>query len=368
MVLRGSFSGDRFELEQLNATAGDGTVSGSGYVSLAANAGYPMDLRVTLDDARLARSDALSASANGELRLTKAAGQTALLSGQLQLPETRYEIVRQGAAEVPTLSGVRFKPPLGPQRITGDEPAEAQPGLFALVRLDVDLNASEQLYVSGMGLESEWSADLQLNGTSAEPRVVGTVELIRGTLGFAGRSFALTEGRVRFNGGSTIDPVITLVASEDIEDVTVNVIVGGRAQNPQITFSSVPGLPQDEILSRILFGSSIGNLSTLQAVQLAASLNSLRGSGGGLNPLGKLRSATGIDRLRILGADETEGRGTALAAGQYITDDIYVEFITDARGFTATQLEVSLTPALSILSQAGGSGTTNVNVRYRKNY
>ena len=368
MVLRGSFSGDRFELEQLNATAGDGTVSGSGYVSLAANSGYPMDLRVTLDDARLARSDALSASANGELRLTKAAGQTALLSGQLQLPETRYEIVRQGAAEVPTLSGVRFKPPLGPQRITGDEPAEAQPGLFALVRLDVDLNASEQLYVSGMGLESEWSADLQLNGTSAEPRVVGTVELIRGTLGFAGRSFALTEGRVRFNGGSTIDPVITLVASEDIEDVTVNVIVGGRAQNPQITFSSVPGLPQDEILSRILFGSSIGNLSTLQAVQLAASLNSLRGSGGGLNPLGKLRSATGIDRLRILGADETEGRGTALAAGQYITDDIYVEFITDARGFTATQLEVSLTPALSILSQAGGSGTTNVNVRYRKNY
>ena len=100
-----------------------------------------------------------------------------------------------------------------------------------------------------------------------------------------------------------------------------------------------------------------------------ASLNSLRGSsGGGLNPLGTLRAATGIDRLRILGGDETTGRGTALAAGQYLTDDIYVEFITDARGFTATQLEVSLTPALSILSQAGGSGATNVNVRYRKNY
>jgi translocation and assembly module TamB len=139
--------------------------------------------------------------------------------------------------------------------------------------------------------------------------------------------------------------------------------------DPQVAFSSVPGLPQDEIVSRILFGSSVGNLSTIQAVQLAASLNSLRGSGGGgLNPLGTLRAATGIDRLRILGGDEETGRGTALAAGQYLTDDIYVEFITDARGFTATQLEVSLTPALSILSQAGGSGATNVNVRYRKNY
>jgi translocation and assembly module TamB len=68
--------------------------------------------------------------------------------------------------------------------------------------------------------------------------------------------------------------------------VTVNVNVSGRAFNPQITFSSVPGLPQDEILSRVLFGSSISSISTLQAVQLASSLNSLRGSGGGLNPWG----------------------------------------------------------------------------------
>jgi translocation and assembly module TamB len=103
-------------------------------------------------------------------------------------------------------------------------------------------------------------------------------------------------------------------------------------------------------------------------VQLAASLNSLRGSGGGLNPLGKLRSATGIDRLRILGPDEASGHGTALAAGQYLTDDIYIELITDTRGFTATQLEVSLTPWLSVLSQAGGSGVTNFNLRVKKDY
>ena len=355
-------------LERLTATAGDGTVSAQGYVSLAEASGYPMNVEVALDDARLARSDALSATATGNLRLAKAAGQTALLSGEITLPETRYEIIRQGSAQVPELTGVRFKPPRGPKRITGDEPAEPQPGLFDQLRLDIALNAPERLYVSGMGLESEWRADMRLGGTSNAPRISGDVELVRGTLGFAGRSFELSDGRVDFTGGTSIDPVIRLTATEDIEDVTVNVNITGRAYDPQIAFSSVPGLPQDEILSRILFGSSIGNLSTIQAVQLAASLNSLRGSGGGLNPLVKLRSATGVDRLRILGPDDTSGRGTALAAGQYLTDDIYVEFITDARGFTATQLEVSLTPFLSILSQAGGSGATNVNIRYRKNY
>lgn len=312
--------------------------------------------------------DAIDATATGQLNLTKQANETALLSGRILLPETRYEIIRQGGVEVPELTGVRFKPPRGPQRITGDEPAEPSAGIVSLIRLDIDLDAPEQLYVSGMGLESEWSADLNVAGTSAEPRLSGDVNLVRGTLGFAGKSFELSEGRIGFTGGTDINPTINMVATEDIEDVTVNVNITGRAMDPQIAFSSVPGLPQDEIVSRILFGSSVANLSAIQAVQLASSLNSLRGSGGGLNPMGKLRSATGIDRLRILGSDENSGRGTALAAGQYLTDDIYVELITDARGFTATQLEIALTKALSILTQAGGSGGTDLNVRYKKSY
>src|SRR5690606_1605488 len=240
--------------------------------------------------------------------------------------------------------------------------------LFDLIRLDIRLRAPDQIYVSGMGLESEWQADVTLQGTTEAPRVTGEIDLVRGTLGFAGRSFDLEEGKVTFPTGDAYDPSIRLLASDTIEEVTVNVAVSGRAMNPQINFSSVPGLPQDEIVSRILFGDSITTLSPLQAVQLASSLNALRSGGGGLSPLGALQSATGIDRLRILGPDDTQRRGTALAAGQYISNDIYLEVITDARGYTTTQLEISLSRALSLLSQAGGSGQSNLSIRYRKDY
>ncbi|WP_137679777.1 translocation/assembly module TamB domain-containing protein [Aurantiacibacter suaedae] len=368
MAVSARFNGERVELERLEANAGDGTLDATGYLSLASQSGYPMDVAVNLRNAQLASSGNIATSATGNLKLTKAAGQTALVSGQLTLPETRYKIVRQSAAEVPALSGVRFTPPRGPQRVTGDEPAERGPSLFSLIRLDVELDAPRRLYVSGMGLESEWGADLRLTGTSTAPRLSGNVELQRGTLGFAGRSFELQRGNIAFTGGSEINPTLEIQATETIEGVAVNVNIAGRAFDPQITFTSVPSLPQDEVLARVLFGSSISNLSALEAVQLAASLNSLRGSGGGLNPLGTLRSATGIDRLRVLGADDTTGRGTALAAGQYLTDDIYIEFITDAKGFTATQLEVALTRTLSVLSQAGGSGGTNVNLQYSRDY
>lgn len=368
MNLSGKFTGDSLELTSLTAKAGSGSLSASGTVSLAAAAGYPMDFSVTLDNARLARSNALAATATGTLHLTKAAGERALLSGDLKLPETRYQIVREGAAQVPRLAGVRFKPSRGVTRVTGDEDAPAFTSVLALLRLDLNLRAPEKLYVSGMGLESEWSAKFHLGGTSAAPEMTGQVNSIRGTLGFAGHSFKIEEGLITFTGGKTIDPTVAITASDTIEDVDVSVVVSGQAMNPKISFSSSPSLPDDEVLSRILFGSSVANLSALQAVQLASSLNALRGTGGGLNPLGKLRSAAGIDRLRILGADEATGRGTAVAAGHYLTDDIYVELITDARGFTATQLEVSVTKWLSVLSQAGGSGANSVNVQIKKNY
>src|SRR3546814_19655645 len=96
-----------------------------------------------------------------------------------------------------------------------------------------------------MGLESEWEADVTLAGTTEAPRVTGEIELVRGTLVFASRSFELEEGRVTFPTGDPYDPSIQLVATEAIEDVEVSINVSGRALAPQITFQSVPGLPQD---------------------------------------------------------------------------------------------------------------------------
>src|SRR3546814_12586113 len=80
--------------------------------------------------------------------------------------------------------------------------------LFDLLRLDVHLRAGDQIYVTGMGLESEWQADITLGGTTLAPRVTGEIDLVRGTLDFAGRSFDLEEGKVTFPTGDAYDPSI----------------------------------------------------------------------------------------------------------------------------------------------------------------
>lgn len=366
MKVQGRFTNDRLQVESLTAKAGEGTVSANGFVSLSAEQGFPLQLGLDMDRAQLASGQDLAAQVTGQLRVVNGPNQPATVSGRVSLPETRYKIVRQGSVEVATLTGIRRKPMPGRERISGaPEPISSLPSTW---RLDLDVIAPNKIYVSGMGLESEWSADIHLGGTSGVPVITGGVDLVRGTLGFAGKSFTLNEGRIRFNGADMFNPDIRIVASGDVEDVTININITGSASDPQIVFSSTPSLPQDELMARILFGSSVGELTAIQAVQLAASLNSLRGGKGGLNPLGVLQSSTGIDRLRLLGADEKTGRGTSVAVGQYITKNVYVEVVTDTRGYTQTQLEIALSKVLSVLSSTGSFGGQSVNVRYRKDY
>ncbi|GAA0674234.1 translocation/assembly module TamB domain-containing protein [Sphingomonas insulae] len=364
MKIAARFSNDRLELTNLSARAGSGTVQAQGSVGLAADSGFPIDLRAKLDNAQLAKSDALAATTSGDILFTYGR-DGGLLQGNLNIPEARYQIIRQGSAEVPELTGIRRKSQLVTVRPT-DRP---KPAPISVIKLDLTVRAANQLFVSGMGLESEWEMNLKVGGTSAAPVIAGGLDLVRGTYSFAGKRFEVTRGTIRFRGGQLTDPDINIQASTTVNGITAVIAITGTGQRPQIAFTSTPALPQDEVLSRLLFGTNPENLSATEAIQLASALNSLRGSGGGgLNPLGKLRSATGFDRLRVLGADEASGRGTSLAAGKYLTDDIYVEIVTDARGFTATQLEIALTRALSLLTSTGSAGGSDARLKYSKDY
>lgn len=366
MKLDGRFTNDRLDIRDFSGRAGDGTVQASGTVGLAADSGFPMNIAVRLDRARLARSEAITSVVSGSLAITNSAANGGLIKGDLSLPETRYKVAWQGGTEIRQLQGVRRKgegTDILDQRMAARKTA-AQPADW---KLDIRVRADNEIYVTGMGLDSEWKTDMRVTGTTANPRVVGKLEVLRGRYSFSGKQFDLEQGIITFNG-PMMNPTLAIKAETRIDTVTAGLQVTGSAQQPDIAFISTPSLPQDEILSRILFGDNVANLSATQAIQLAAALNGLRGGSGGLNPMGKLQGATGIDRIGIVGGDEQTGRGTSLAVGQRISNDIYVEIITDSRGFTATQLEIALSKTLSLLSKTGTNAGSSANLRYSKDY
>jgi translocation and assembly module TamB len=117
-----------------------------------------------------------------------------------------------------------------------------------------------------------------------------------------------------------------------------------------------------------LFGTSITALSAHEALQLASAVAALRSGSGGLDPINRLRSAVGLDRLRILPADVATGQKTAIAAGKYIGRKMFVEVITDGQGYSATRVEYQVSRWLSLLSSISTIGRTSANVRVSKDY
>lgn len=367
MRLDGRFTNDHLELRDFSGRAGDGTVQASGNVGLAADSGFPMNIAVKLDRARLARSEAITSVVSGTINITNSATNGGLIQGDLRLPETRYRLAWQGGTDIRQLQGVRRKGEgvdALDQRIAARKAAAARPALW---KLDIRVRADNEIYVTGMGLDSEWKTDMRVTGTTAAPRVVGKIEVIRGRYSFSGHQFELEQGVISFNG-EMMNPSLAIRAETRIDTVTAGIAVNGTAQRPDISFVSTPTLPQDEILSRILFGANVANLTPMQAVQLGIALNGLRGGSGGLNPIGKLQNASGVDRIGIVSGDEATGRGTSLAVGQHISNNIYVEVVTDSKGFTATQLEIALSRTLSLLSKTGTNAGSSANLRYSKDY
>jgi translocation and assembly module TamB len=93
----------------------------------------------------------------------------------------------------------------------------------------------------------------------------------------------------------------------------------------------------------------------------------LRG-GGGMDPINRLRTAIGLDRLRIVPADAALGRQTGVALGKNIGRRFYVELVTDGRGYSATALEFRITNWLSLLATVSTIGRNSVVAEISKDY
>ena len=101
----------------------------------------------------------------------------------------------------------------------------------------------------------------------------------------------------------------------------MSINVTGPADRPRFAFSSVPALPEDEVLARLIFGRSMSNLSPLQIAQLADAAAQLSGGGGTTSLLEALRSNLGVDDLDIR---TNEQGGTSVAVGKYLNDRTYL--------------------------------------------
>ena len=364
VAIKADFARSAIDVTQASGVDGHGgSASGAGRISLERQG--VSSFRLDLHGFRLIDNEQATASATGQATINRDAKGQVKLSGALTIDRADIAPRLPNGSSVVSMDVIEKNRP--PELIAA-EPAvvssgDARAGGWVL---DVSLKAPGRVYLRGRGLNVELSLNAHVGGTTTSPDLTGTARVIRGDYDFAGKRFEFDPTSIVYLSTRPRDIRLDLSATRNDPSLTAVVKIAGAAAKPEITFTSTPSLPNDEVLSQVLFGTSASQLSPLEAAQLASAVSAMA-SGGGLDVIGNLRAFAGLDRLAVGGGDQTAG-GVTVSGGKYITDKVYLELTGGGREGPTAQVEWRVRRQLSILSRLGGQAGARLAVRWRRDY
>jgi len=350
-------------VREMTATDGDkGRIGVSGQIGIW-EPSIPLDLHINIEKAKLLRRDEVEAVFSGSI-LVGDQLERPLVSGQLVVD--RADILLDNMA------------PPAPRLLTNfdaDEPTHE--AVVAKVKtelpfaLDIDVSMPDQIFLNASVIDSVWGGDLKIKDVLGGVSVAGVIRPKRGYLSFIGKKFRLTdEGRIDFDGAVPASPSLNLSAEYSRSDIVANLILSGKLDNLQYTLTSMPAMPEDEVLSQVLFGRDTSSISPYQAYQIAAAAKQLSGGVRGPGFMYQMRQAVGIDTLEWREPDTPDGK-SSVAAGKYVTSGLYVEVnstLENKEGSTGMMAEYEITKHFSVETSTGPQMRPGIGVNWKNDY
>ncbi|MCD2175445.1 translocation/assembly module TamB domain-containing protein [Rhizobium sp. C4] len=345
--------------------ANGGNLSVTGTIGTAAGSGFPADLTVKLTNAVYANGDLVNAKLTGDLSLKGPLTGGAELGGTIRVAEAAITIPEKIPA---SLAEIDVKHKNAPKRVIvqtkelePEAPNDASGS--SAIRLALDVQAQNQIFVRGRGVDAELGGTLKVSGTSAAPSISGAFKMIRGRLEILGKRLDFASGTIGFGGG--LVPTLALNATSNASAGTITVSVNGPANDPEIAFSSSPALPQDEVLAQLIFNRSLSSLTPFQIAQLADAALQLAG-GRSTSIFEKLRKGAGIDDLDV----STDSAGQAqVTAGKYINSRTYLQLQQGAgSGSSKAIINLDVGKGVKLRGEADSGGGSAAGIFYEKEY
>ncbi|MFC1765845.1 translocation/assembly module TamB domain-containing protein, partial [Planctomycetota bacterium] len=349
--------GDTLILDEAVATDGDqGRLAIAGTLRMVP--GLPYRIGVQADRFPWIQRADITTVASGEVTLAGTL-HTMTLGGKLSLDEGLLDLSALPPAPPPVLISTRRDPT--------DVDASQPETLTVQGNLQLDLHKGFRIY--GAGLDSIWDGQIHLAKADEHWDVTGSVSPRRGEFRLMGRPFRLTEGSIHLDGSWPIVPILDLTAVYARSGIEARVHITGRAGNPVIRIESDPPLPEDAILATVLFGRDLATITAMQALQLAAAVQSLHSPGGGADVFQRTRRAVGVDTIDFRQAEDPSD-GSSIAVGKYLVPEVYVEVQQplSSGGVTSTHIEYEIRPNLTIETDAGPGIRPGIGVNWKKDY
>lgn len=197
--------------------------------------------------------------------------------------------------------------------IVGSEPED--PSKRFEVMSDIGLALGDHISIDTLGLSAKLGGGIAIrSGYDAITRANGELDIESGKYMAYGRLLDIDRGRLYF-GGPIDNPGIQITAKKVFPEVTAFVNVRGTLLQPLMSFSSVPPLPQSQIVSLILAGGSLESAQNRGAnVALGQGVAMLAQQYG---------SALGIQEA---GLESDINNETSVVLGRYLNPRLYVSY------------------------------------------
>ncbi|CDR34978.1 translocation/assembly module TamB domain-containing protein [Criblamydia sequanensis] len=356
--------GTKIKLSKLSGTDGEsGTLSGNGEFILDKDLNYQVNFE--LNKARLIKIDEADAIGSGQLVVNGSKNKTSI-NGTIALEKTTLSIPKK-------IPEVLDAVPIHYVNQNEDEspptPARHDNLMEAPVDFHIDLKTEKPILILHDDLYSEWRGHALIEGKGEKPVVNGELKLIQGNYRLNGKDYELSQGRIHFGGNLDKKTTLSVLASKEIEDYKVEILVKGKLLNPDIILRASPPLSRQQILSLIIFGSFSSSVASSnsedQIVQSLSKLSQANTSGGVLT---KIQKNLGIDHIEFLHNNTADG-SVRLRVGKYITPNICLYLdrgINDDMNRVA--LEAKLRKNIRAELEAQDNGEGQVSLFWRKSY
>ena len=350
-----SFEGNARGPEQTEAT-----ITTKGVID--PGAAIPVDVSLNLDSARISGGPLESVTASGEF-FVKGNFTSLAATGALEIEELNLETVATPSAGLVGINVID-------RNAQQDEVARAAATNESITSLDLKITADDKVFVRGRGLESEWTSDLTVAGTSLAPVITGDLRVKSGYILFADRRFEISDGAIAFDRLTINNPSLNIRADTENNDVTAIIAISGRALSPKITLDSSPSLPDNDALAYILFGEPANNLSALEGLQVAQALASLAAIGpfgGGTGVVGSARSSLGVDLLSLDTGSDSES--PSLTVGKYVADGLFVSATQDVGGDNSSvRVEYEVRDNITVETELKQNGDQTVSANWKRDF
>ncbi|VGO11933.1 hypothetical protein PDESU_00481 [Pontiella desulfatans] len=343
-----------------HAIATDGA---SGAVGMEGGLGKGgLDLQLVFDGANIIRRDEIEAKVSGLLKVEGSPFHPDI-SGTLVIDRAEILLDNIPSAPPPVLTNLEEQP-TNAVAVAGQKVRKPPP-----VGLDVRVELP-QVFVNASMIETLLVGNLLITDTPRGVSVKGKIEPRRGFVNFIGKKFRFTDGDIVFDGAVPTEAILDNLTSEySRRDVTARLVLNGRANDPRFRLESTPAMPEDEVLSHVLFNRDTSSISPYQAYQIAAAARQLSGGLNGPGFMYQVRQAVGVDTLEWR-ESEVAGEASEVVAGKYISSGLYVEVSRslDARGQTDLMAEFEVTRHFSLETYTGPKMRPGIGANWRYDY